>query len=620
MGSLSPSRIGVMRGPLSAVSMPTLLEQERSSPGTPSGARDQPFLASSTGPRTVGRLVARVTIVRIVVIGSGHVGSFLVPRLVRAGHEVINLARGARSPYVDDETWSEVEQISVDRAAEDAAGTFGERVAELEAEVVVDMICFTPDSATALVEALRGRSGHLIHCGTIWRYGASVKQPMREDDTSPPFGEYGKQKAAIAELLAAETRSGGLVTTVLQPGHISGPGWAPIGPLGNLDPAVWYSLSAGQEIAVPGLGTELLHHVHADDVAQAFQLAVEHRDGRRRVVQRGRAVGADGPRLPCDRRRLVRKDRQHPLGELGRVQVRHHRGIRRLQLAAPVAQPVRLDRESAHAARLRPDLRTGSRGTRRHPLADRPCSARGGQPPGRLTTSRLLSSLPMLAGHALRPPARTSPGSPPHRQSLLRGVTSDAAKDGRSAVTDVQLGTGVRAYGRLLRHGPASRPFAFAALARLTLAMVPLGILILVEQERQAYAIAGVVSGAYAIGAAVGTPVWGRLMDRFGQVAVLLPTAVTSAALLVGLALATTNGAPDRALIAIAAGVGLSYPAISPALRSSFRIVLPDPQARRVAFALDATSVELAFVCGPLLLSALLLPRIPLLPPWSPPA
>src|SRR5918993_3450145 len=130
-------------------------------------------------------------------------------------------------------------------------------------------------------------------------------------------------------------------------------------------------------------------------------------------------------------------------------------------------------------------------------------------------------------------------------------------------VTDVQLGTGVRAYGRLLRHGPASRPFAFAALARLTLAMVPLGILILVEQERQAYAIAGVVSGAYAIGAAVGTPVWGRLMDRYGQVAVLLPTTITSAALLVGLALATVSGAPDRALIAIAAGVGLSYPAIS---------------------------------------------------------
>src|SRR4249920_3341880 len=47
---------------------------------------------------------------RIVVIGgSGHVGSFLVPRLVHGGHEVVNLTRGGRAPYVDDETWSGVE-------------------------------------------------------------------------------------------------------------------------------------------------------------------------------------------------------------------------------------------------------------------------------------------------------------------------------------------------------------------------------------------------------------------------------------------------------------------------------------------------------------------------------
>ena len=32
-----------------------------------------------------------------VIGGSGHVGSFLVPRLVRAGHEVLNLSRGARA-------------------------------------------------------------------------------------------------------------------------------------------------------------------------------------------------------------------------------------------------------------------------------------------------------------------------------------------------------------------------------------------------------------------------------------------------------------------------------------------------------------------------------------------
>ncbi|WP_108251496.1 MFS transporter [Planctomonas deserti] len=179
---------------------------------------------------------------------------------------------------------------------------------------------------------------------------------------------------------------------------------------------------------------------------------------------------------------------------------------------------------------------------------------------------------------------------------------------------NVHLGTGLRSYGRLLAHGPASRPFVCAALARLTLAMIPLGILILVEQERHSYVIAGVVSGAYAVGAAIGTPVWGRLMDRVGQVPVLLPTSLASGLLLVALALVTPTSAPDYVLVALAVGVGLAYPAISPALRSSFRIVLPDPESRRVAFALDATSVELAFVCGPLLLSVLLLPGIPVLP------
>lgn len=216
---------------------------------------------------------------RIAVIGgSGHIGSFLLPQLVRAGHQVLNLSRGTAQPFTDDQAWSDVTQIAVDRVAEDLAGSFGSTVAALNADVVVDLICFTPESAAALVEALRGRTGHLIHCGSIWRYGVSHKVPMREDDSSPPFGEYGTRKAAIAALLAAETEAGGLLTTVLQPGHISGPGWMPIGPLGNLDPQVWYALSAGDEIAVPGLGAELMHHVHAADVAQAFVLAVEHRD------------------------------------------------------------------------------------------------------------------------------------------------------------------------------------------------------------------------------------------------------------------------------------------------------------------------------------------------------
>ena len=89
---------------------------------------------------------------RIAVIGgSGHIGSFLIPRLVRAGHQVLNLSRGTSEPFVQDDAWADVVRVQVDRPAEDLAGTFGHRVASLHPDVVVDLICFTPESAGALV-------------------------------------------------------------------------------------------------------------------------------------------------------------------------------------------------------------------------------------------------------------------------------------------------------------------------------------------------------------------------------------------------------------------------------------------------------------------------------------
>ena len=216
---------------------------------------------------------------RIVVIGgTGHIGSFLVPRLVRAGHEVVSVSRGTRAPYTEAAEWEHVERLVVDREAEDEAGTFPARIAALGCDVVIDLVCFTLPSAEALVEGLRGHVGHLLHCGSIWRYGPSAVVPIVEGGGTPPFGEYGVEKDRIARMLQQETANGGLVTTSLHPGHIVGPGWAPVNPLGNFDPDVWRILADGEPLRIPGLGAEMLHHVHADDVAQAFELAVAHRD------------------------------------------------------------------------------------------------------------------------------------------------------------------------------------------------------------------------------------------------------------------------------------------------------------------------------------------------------
>jgi nucleoside-diphosphate-sugar epimerase len=192
---------------------------------------------------------------------------------VRAGHEVVALSRGERQPYVSAAEWRRVQRVVVDREAEDAAGVFGERVAGLGADAVVDMLCFTPESARQLIDALRATRPLLVHCGSIWVHGPVARVPVTEDEPRTAFGEYGTGKAAIEVLLHRESIAGGVPSVVLHPGHITGP-WPSITPAGNLDLDVWRRLAAGEPLALPGLGLGVLHHVHADDVAQAFARAL----------------------------------------------------------------------------------------------------------------------------------------------------------------------------------------------------------------------------------------------------------------------------------------------------------------------------------------------------------
>lgn len=217
---------------------------------------------------------------RIVVIGaSGHIGGYLVPRLVADGHAVVAITRGSSALYREDPAWQSVERVIADREEEDAAGAFGPRVAELEADAVVDLICFTPRSAQQLADALRGRVRQLVHVGTIWTHGILTEVPAPENAAKRPWGEYGIQKEAIERLLLAESRrEDGLPVAIVHPGHISGPGWPIVTPQGTTDLGVWRSLADQRELLLPGFGLETVHHVHADDVAQLIRLCLEHPD------------------------------------------------------------------------------------------------------------------------------------------------------------------------------------------------------------------------------------------------------------------------------------------------------------------------------------------------------
>jgi nucleoside-diphosphate-sugar epimerase len=215
---------------------------------------------------------------RVAVIGgTGHIGTYLVPRLVKAGFEVICVTRGKSSPYTSHAAWSSVRQVQVDREAEEQSGRFGEKIAALAAPIVIDLTCYRPESARMLAESLRGRIEQLLHCGTIWVHGHSAIVPTVEEAPRVPFGDYGVRKAEIEQYLLQLAHTGQLPVTVLHPGHLVGKGWNPINPQGNFNPDIFSAIAQGQSVRLPNLGMETVHHVHADDVAQAFVLATARR-------------------------------------------------------------------------------------------------------------------------------------------------------------------------------------------------------------------------------------------------------------------------------------------------------------------------------------------------------
>ena len=135
---------------------------------------------------------------RVIVIGgSGHIGTYLTPRLVEEGHKVICVSRSQREPYLPHTAWQDVELRTIDRAADN----FGRAIRELEPDVVIDLICYTLESAQHLVEALKGHVQQFLHCGTAWVHGPAVEVPVKEDQPRRPISDYGVRKAAIEDYL-----------------------------------------------------------------------------------------------------------------------------------------------------------------------------------------------------------------------------------------------------------------------------------------------------------------------------------------------------------------------------------------------------------------------------------
>lgn len=164
---------------------------------------------------------------------------------------------------------------------------------------------------------------------------------------------------------------------------------------------------------------------------------------------------------------------------------------------------------------------------------------------------------------------------------------------------------GLSRYRRVLG-APHVLPLVGAALlAALPIGIFTLCIVVFVQRQTGSYAAAGIVAAAAALGAAVGSPMLGRLVDRLGLARVLVPGAIASATGLATLVVLGRSGASPAALAGVAFAAFVVGPPVLPVLRSLWpRLLADEPALVRTGLAVDALLLEAAFVGGPVIAAA----------------
>jgi MFS family permease len=164
----------------------------------------------------------------------------------------------------------------------------------------------------------------------------------------------------------------------------------------------------------------------------------------------------------------------------------------------------------------------------------------------------------------------------------------------------------------LTRYRAAFAPAGAAAfsgagfISRFSIAIYPIAIVLIVSAQTDSYGFAGLVSGFFVLGEAIGNPVVGILVDRLGQGRVLKPFVAAHAVAVVGFLVLLGLDAPDWTLLPLAIAMGATLLNIGALIRARWSAVWSDDAAQRsTAYAVESTLDELIFVIGPIVASVL---------------
>lgn len=163
----------------------------------------------------------------------------------------------------------------------------------------------------------------------------------------------------------------------------------------------------------------------------------------------------------------------------------------------------------------------------------------------------------------------------------------------------------LRPYRELLATPGGLRFSSAAFVARLPIAMVGLGIVLLVVAQTGRYGRAGAFSATFAMVNAVAAPLIARLVDRFGQRRVLLPAVPVACTALAGFVVLVSAGAPEAVQLLAVVAAALAAPSIGSLVRARWGYVLGQDPRLHTAYAFESVLDELIFVLGPLLVTLL---------------
>jgi MFS family permease len=162
------------------------------------------------------------------------------------------------------------------------------------------------------------------------------------------------------------------------------------------------------------------------------------------------------------------------------------------------------------------------------------------------------------------------------------------------------------AYKRVLGADGVKQPLAGVIIGRLSIAAEPLSTILLVHATTGSFAVAGAVMGAYSIAAALSLPVQGRIIDRIGQTRVILTATVIGTSGFVAVILLAHGGAGAGWLVAAGTVAGLGTLPTGATMRTLWSDLVPDPELRQAAFAIDAVAIDVAFIVGPLIAASVI--------------